>query len=124
MKKYIVQSLAVSGRGKKIYTNGDKVTEANFPPGNAAELCKQGHLKEDGEVGEDETPATTVNEELSAEELKEKEYFALVLEGKEANKNKDWKTCVECLTKALELIPGDEDVYYLLEKAKTKVNKK
>lgn len=123
MKKYIVKSLAVHGRGKKIFTNGDKVTEANFPPGNAEELVKQGHLIEDGEVDEDADLEPTINEDLSEEDLRQKEYSALVLEGKEANKNKDWKTTVDCLSKALDLIPGDEDVYYLLEKAKKKLAK-
>ena len=47
MKKFIVLSLAVSGLGNKIFRHGDKVTEANFPPGNADALVENGHLKED-----------------------------------------------------------------------------
>jgi len=44
-KRYMVKSLAVSGIGKKVYHNGDFVTDADFPEGAAAVLLKARHLR-------------------------------------------------------------------------------
>lgn len=49
-KTYRVVSLAVSGRGNKIFRTGDTVTENNFPTGRLAELVKNGHVVEHGET--------------------------------------------------------------------------
>lgn len=46
MKKYIVSALVVGGLGSLIHNSGEEVTDANFPPGHAEELVKQGFLRE------------------------------------------------------------------------------
>ena len=61
--KYTVITSTVGGLGKKIYKAGDKVTDANFPEGNAAKLEKAGFLKK---VGKEDKPT-----ELSKEEIQE-----------------------------------------------------
>ena len=47
MKKYKVKKGNVGGYGGKTFKIGDTVTEANFPPNNARELCKAGFLEEE-----------------------------------------------------------------------------
>jgi hypothetical protein len=62
MKKFIVIALAVSGNGNKVFKSGDKVTEKNFPPGNTADLVKNGFLAVDESA--DETDADLIDETL------------------------------------------------------------
>jgi hypothetical protein len=50
MEKFKVKSLAVSGRGNKIFRTGDEVFEGQFPDGRAKQLVKQGHLISLGNV--------------------------------------------------------------------------
>lgn len=44
-QKYIVKSLAVSGKGSKIFRAKDEVSANDFPEGHAEKLVEQGHLK-------------------------------------------------------------------------------
>lgn len=58
MKKYIVKALYVSGKGNKQFNSGDKVTENNFPEGNADLLVEQGFLVVD-ESGDELTASAS-----------------------------------------------------------------
>lgn len=58
MRSYKVISLAVTGKGNKIYTTGDIVTEYQFPPGNAENNVLKGHLERLG----DDAEVTTYDE--------------------------------------------------------------
>lgn len=42
-----VKSLAVGGKGNKIFRSGNSVNEKNFPEGNWERLIKDGHIVED-----------------------------------------------------------------------------
>lgn len=46
MKQYTVIALSVGGRGNKIFSSGDTVSENDFIPGRAEELVQQKFLKE------------------------------------------------------------------------------
>lgn len=45
LKTYKVIALSVGGRGKRIFSAGDKVTELDFQPGVADQLVDRGYLQ-------------------------------------------------------------------------------
>jgi len=45
MKNYLVKALAVSGKGRNIYTNGETISEDKFVEGTAEEYVKTKHLE-------------------------------------------------------------------------------
>lgn len=64
-----VKSLAITGRGKKIYRSGDPVTEENFPEGNFKKLVSDGHII----LGESVKNPVTITDAVEEAKLKEKE---------------------------------------------------
>lgn len=60
---YQVACIAVSGKGNKVFKYGEKVTEDQFPRGNAEALVKSGHL-----VNLSETVEAPVVEEINVED--------------------------------------------------------
>lgn len=130
-KRYKVITIAVSGKGNKVYRSGDIVTAnlLNYP---AEEMVKGGYLKPlDGEEKEVEKPVEQTSQEDAAPDTESSEektvLFTVELDGKEKEvssaKDLTKKQIIKLLTD-LD-VPFDrtkkEDVLFgLLLEAKTK----